>query len=715
MSDLKQLGRDIAKLRKAERARTPQLPHTALEDAAFNAYVLVPNPNDPSELLPQLGAVIGRQFDGSIMAQTVSGPVPPVPLVANVQPAVGGLDIEVTGLFVGGESVVAPSDFARFEIHVSTDPSYASVLPPATTIETPRGGHALVAVAPGSYYVWVRTRTLSGKLSAPSAVAGPVSPASAGSTANSTIPGVPIWQSPFLHSTYEGGGAVRAQVQLDWLEPQNTDGSIIDDLAFWEIRYRIVAIPILRSASHVEMSAFSHQDLLTHRSPLPGGPTTVSSWQYARVALDVTSTLLQGLDPSTQYEFQVRGVDTGIPPNMGGWSLPATLVTSAGLSTPSTPAPPQVAGNPLAIMVQHTLGRAEGGTFNLPLDLHHLEVHAEYEPLFIPVSRPPTDGGTMIGKLMIGAGLINGQIPAIGSFSIANAGEVFVKVVAVNNAGKRSSASEPTKASATLVDSAHISELSATKITAGTIRSIVTISGSFRTGTTAGTNRSYMTGDNGFYCYNDKDELTFWAGGPNGYTTIRGRLETGGPNQARIVIDPEKNEQRFYPVAGSNQFFWLKAVYVDQPDDPTDAPGMELAGFNGEWGRVGGNLMMTEDAITLGIRKDTGNSDDGEWAGYHSIDSNGVHRFRGMFDASDAAGGQGALFVDRWDVAAGFGSLNINYGATMVTRMVTIATIYDGFGPPDAWAITREWNAGFTVAYTNARAVRVNYIAMRIP
>jgi len=123
-----------------------------------------------------LTLVVGKQFDGTNMAAPITGPVPPTPSAPVVEPIIGGLKVKVDGTFTDGS--VIPMDFSRWEIHVSQDPEFIPDLGSTlyATIESPRGGEHSVALPYVPHYVRVIARTLPGKGSSPSDMAGPHQP-----------------------------------------------------------------------------------------------------------------------------------------------------------------------------------------------------------------------------------------------------------------------------------------------------------------------------------------------------------------------------------------------------------------------------------------------------------------------------------------------------------------------------------------------------------
>lgn len=259
---------------------------------------------------------------------------------------------------------------------------------------------------------------------------------------DSTIPGVVTWDLPFGSSVYlDALGNTRARILASWLLPLNGDGSTILDGSHYEIRYGL-------------------------------SPVT-DEWQVEFAPWGSLQAVVNDLSPGVEYDFQIRAVD--LHGNAGEWSDIETVVAQPDTIPPSTPAPPTVAGSLIAIQVVHELGKASGGTFNLELDLDHLEVHVGDSSGFTPSE------STLKGKVMANAGMIMGEIPAVGTVDVAETTTRYVKVIAVDEAGNKSDPSTAATATAQLIDDAHISDLTVSKVTAGTISANWLLGASIRT------------------------------------------------------------------------------------------------------------------------------------------------------------------------------------------------------------------------------------------
>jgi hypothetical protein len=274
-------------------------------------------------------------------------------------------------------------------------------------------------------------------------------PGGGGGAGDASIPDTPVFGA-FTSSSYQpDDGLSRAAVKVTWTRPLNTDGSTIVDGDHYEVRYR---------------------------------PTGTTDWEVAYAGWDQTSLTVANLPPSTGMDWQIRAVDYAAPINYGEWSATTAYSTPSDTTAPDVPAPPTVAASLIAVQVTHTLGAATGGTYNLALDLDHLEVHVGTSAGFTP------DAASLVGKLAANGGMITGGIPAVGSYpvdALVAAGQVaYVRVVAVDRTGNRSTASSAVSATAELIDAAWITSLTASQITSGTVTASLILSGSIKTGTT---------------------------------------------------------------------------------------------------------------------------------------------------------------------------------------------------------------------------------------
>lgn len=316
---------------------------------------------------------------------------------------------------------------------------------------------------------------------------------------DSTIPGTPTFNTPFSSVAYQSSflNDVRAAVWITWNEPLNVDASTITDGDHYEIRYRTsqtFSYPTLWSQVHVRQ----WNQLNTWGRPLDNPAAVADQWVYVNVPWDVNEFTIFELLVAAQYEFQIRAVDAADPPNAGAWSASEFFTTKSDVIAPEQPAPPSVAASRIAVQVTHTLGASSGGTFNLANDLHHLEVHAGGGDFF------PTEA-SRIGTLIANEGNLIGHIPAVATFPIEYTESVQIKVIAVDRFGNKSSPSVGTPATANLIDSAHISDLTASKITAGIITADLLLSGSIKTATSG--QRAELNSD-GLQLYDVDNNLT---------------------------------------------------------------------------------------------------------------------------------------------------------------------------------------------------------------
>lgn len=389
--------------------------------------------------------------------------------------------------------------------------------------------------------------------------------------ADSSIPGVPTWSSPFQQTVYQSplSGETKAQVQLVWTRPNNTDGTPIVDGDHYEIQYRNSATPIA-PVTYTQLAAFSYAAINTaggtYSQPIH---YAVSNWQTAAANFDQLTFLLQELTPNMPYEAQIRAVDSANPPNVGAWSSITSWQCTQDSIPPAVPAPPSVASSLIAIQVTHTLGVAGGGTFNESLDLHHLEIHGAPDPSFTPSS------ATLLGKLIANAGMITGQIPVVGTFPVGDIVPVSFRVIAVDNAGNKSTASTPVSATAQLIDDEHISSLTVSKVTAGTISADMILAGSIKTGVTGA--RVEMN-NLGLWGFDVNNNSTFHLSDVDGSLTLNLTDASGG---ALSVTD--NGVQKFY-VGTDRTIVRDRANNIIMSDDTTanwgyNTPNIQYAAY----------------------------------------------------------------------------------------------------------------------------------------
>lgn len=355
---------------------------------------------------------------------------------------------------------------------------------------------------------------------------------------DTTIPGVPQWVTPFESQHYlDSSGQTRSRVLLRWNAPLNTDGSTILDGDHYEIRYR-VDTDVLYPQTWAALANRTWNQLQTWNRPI--APTT-TSWQTVYVPWGESTCMLQDLTNGVGYDVQIRLVDSS--GNAGAWSPEFTFVTNADSLPPSTPAPPQVAGSRIALQVTHELRRASGGF--LESDLDHLEIHVDYEPHFVPSE------ATLKGKVRANAGMMQAQVPAVITVPVEETSTRYVRVVAVDEAGNKSLPSAAAAATALLIDDAHISDLTVSKVTAGTISSDWLIGASIRT---AVNGARVELNSSGLQAYNAGGMRTVDIRASDGSVSIIGQLSSGTSGD-RIVINPSGTSVplvRFYPTTGSN-------------------------------------------------------------------------------------------------------------------------------------------------------------------
>lgn len=179
-SGWREVARELARMQdQLNASRSSQLAHSSIEDGALDEY----------DADGTLVASFGRQFDGSHIAATFIGPIPPTPSAPLVEAGLESLTVTWDGIFLNedgapDETVTAPMDFSRVEVHVSTDPEFTAEFADTLrgSIESPRGGKVVVTLltVATTYYVRLVARSAPGK----------PSPASTAATGTPNDPGL---------------------------------------------------------------------------------------------------------------------------------------------------------------------------------------------------------------------------------------------------------------------------------------------------------------------------------------------------------------------------------------------------------------------------------------------------------------------------------------------------------------------------------------------
>lgn len=481
---------------------------------------------------------------------------------------------------------------------------------------------------------------------------------------DTSVPAAPTWnESQFRYSVYQSpvDGNTKGQVELSWNQPLNTDGSIILDGDHYEIQYRASASSIF-PATHDQMALRTHNQLAlgTHDQIIVYAQP--DKWEIAFVPFDQLTYMLTNLAPNMPYEAKIRAVDAAKPPNGSAWSALTVFQTSRDTIPPAVPAPPSVAANRLAIQVTHNLGRASGGTFNLDRDLHHLEVHGSTLANFAP------DPTSLIGKMFCDAGMITSRTPAVASFNIDSLVPVFFKVIAVDFDGNPSAPSSSVSATAELIDDAHITSLTVSKITAGTITADWVIAAYIKTGQ-APYARVQLT-PYGLEGYADGNISTFWLDSGTGNVWMKGQVKTGDDDQSRIVINPGQNNPRivFYPSPGFGDHV---DMLVEAYTDPRGIgnTGIKIAAVDSGGNSKGGELEFGQTGVKIGHF----NSGTGQWA-YYWIDEQSRHAIRGTWNVNNFDAYSALVIGQTPYTSSGDGGIIYSYGMTFASAMRVVGT-----------------------------------------
>jgi hypothetical protein len=347
------------------------------------------------------------------------------------------------------------------------------------TVAFRSGAGVWTDLSPHVFYESGDTNVVVGNLPQSLTGGGSTEPIGSRPVPDTSIPDSPVfltWET----GSYQGGelSTTKAVIRVTWSVPLNTDGSVIVDGAYYELRYRVSEV-LGYQVRWGAVASLRWGQLAGNRwgAPISQAITTSPEWTYAQFGWGTNEATLLELTPGVTYEFQIRAVDSSSPPHFGDFSTSDFQTTIGDLFAPSVPAIPVVASNILSIQVVHSLGKASGGTFNLEPDIVRLNVHVGGSASFMP------SDNNKVGELTANIGMMNATIPAIGTFTIQPTETVYVKVVAVDRAGNKSGPSAGATVTATLIDDQHVSSLSVTKLTAGTITADTILAAAMHVGT----------------------------------------------------------------------------------------------------------------------------------------------------------------------------------------------------------------------------------------
>jgi hypothetical protein len=539
---------------------------------------------------------------------------------------------------------------------------------------------------------------------------------------DTSVPGAPTFVTPFTGTAYlDSRGYTRARTILQWSAPLNVDGSTVLDGDHYEIRYAVDA-DMIYPATWTQVSQISWADMETWGQPFVA-PT--GDWQIMFVAWGESTAQLNDLSPGVGYDVQIRAVDKA--GNVGAWSNTATFVTSEDNIPPSTPAAPSVAGSRIALQITHSLGKSSGGTYNLESDLQHLEIHVSYEPGFTPTE------STLLAKVNATAGMIQAGIPAVATVQVEETSTRYVRVVAVDKTGNKSGPSDAASATALLIDDAHISDLTVSKVTAGTIAADWIVGARIKT---ADAGARVELNSSGVQAYNAGGTQTVSIASSDGSVTILGQIISGTSGR-RLEIMPTATflpELRFYANTGSNY------AYINTSSGGSDAnigvnsgtwddggtdvyarvflasgvseiavvtegsqerrggftryeTDLYYAGFN--TGGVDGGLFIASESLAS-VGWDGGLDADANYFRFQSNETRHIGRWRDYITADSNEG----LFTGSVSPTSGASSWSSSFGPTMLTQLLPICSIRDDV--VHSQAITASDTTGFTLTISPA-------------
>jgi hypothetical protein len=298
-----------------------------------------------------------------------------------------------------------------------------------------------------------------------------------------------------------------------------------------------------------------------------------------------------------------------------------------------------------------------------------------------------------------------------------------VRVVAVDIAGNKSAPSAAATATALLIDDAHISDLTVSKVTAGTISADWIVGARIKTAVT-GTRVELNSA--GLQAYNSAGDQTVNIAATDGSVSIIGQLKSGTSGR-RIEINPTATylpEIRFYASSGSNYGF-INAV----SSGAEASVGLNSGTFTAASQSLYERLFMFTDGIQLAQVKSSDSSKYGGYVGlstagssmgqtdgtndyYYAVSSTGLLGMRGHFAGFTAANPADALFTAILSISSVSG-LTVTYGATMASSMAPMVSLFDS-GALKTTQITGSTSTDFTATFSATATGYLNCWVFRV-
>src|SRR5690349_19697951 len=217
--------------------------------------------------------------------------------------------------------------------------------------------------------------------------------------------------------------------------------------------------------------------------------------------------------------------------------------------------------------------------------------------------------------------MIQAQIPVVYTVQVEEVSARYVRVVAVDKTGNKSGPSDAATATALLIDDAHISDLTVSKVTAGTIHADFIVGARIKT---ADTGARVELNSGGIGAWNAAGQQTVAIAGADGSVSIIGQLRSGTSGK-RIEINPTSTllpEIRWYANTGTD-YGYINAlssgtdVTLGMNSSPYDDAGVQVisrAYLSSSWAefavvradteaRRGGYVRATPSSLEIGYNK----------------------------------------------------------------------------------------------------------------
>lgn len=283
-----------------------------------------------------------------------------------------------------------------------------------------------------------------------------------------------------------------------------------------------------------------------------------ASWMAPVGLVTTTSASWSGVRAGAPIAVRVQAVDTS--GNRSQWSGQSTHTVAADDQGPPPPSAPELSSY-IAIVAVSWDGKSDAGAA-MPTDFHHLEVHTSTTAEFTPDRPTDLETSSTYAGLLYGIG----TLPYQGGAELEPGTTLYVRLVAVDLLGNPSEASPVSSIVIEAIEDGDVAGISVSKLQAGVMSALMTVSGIIETAHTGSRVRLDQTG---FRCIAPDGTEVLVYRISDGLLRLRGEVLAEGDQNAKIRITPEAlPTMRLESAYGAYGPAFLNAFDLHNPTNP---------------------------------------------------------------------------------------------------------------------------------------------------